>query len=237
MRGRAAAVLAAGALSLAPLSTPSARAQEAPPAPADAAGSAASEAAEATQPAGELRVRVSALLAEVWVDGARAGYTVGPALFVSPGQHVVEIRAAGYLPERREISIAAGEAQEISVTLTRSPPGPPLRQEPATPEPISRVAPPPAALGAGLPLGALYQPSRPQRRGKSVPFILGGLSSAAMLGVLGGALVGITDSPESQAMGAGFLIGGGALAIGTITYALWPQASPRSAGVAVSGAF
>lgn len=316
MRGRAAAILAAGALSLASLSTPRARAQEAPPAPADAAQRAASEAAalalqadalaaegrleeacqayraswarrrdprvaarlgelelsrgnaapaatylslaalapaelggpeqlaaltarlaEARQRAGELRVRVSSLLAEVWVDGARAGYSVEPALFVPPGQHVVEIRAAGYLPERREISIAAGESQEISATLTRSGSHQPLKQEPAPPEPASRTAPPPRVLGGGLAPAAFTLNPRPQRRGKSIPFILGGLASSAMLGVLGGSLVVITDSPESNAMGAGFLIGGGVLALGTVTYALWPQATTRSAGLAFTGAF
>ena len=41
----------------------------------------------------------------------------------------------------------------------------------------------------------------------------------------------------SVVMGVVLFVGGGALAIGTTTYALWPQASPTSAGLAVSGAF
>lgn len=165
--------------------------------------------AEARRQVGELRVRAGTSLAEVWVDGARAGYTAEPSFFVAPGQHVVEIRGAGYRPERREIAVAAGEAQDLAVSLARtSPPRPP------------EEAPAPAAAAPR----------------KSVPLIAAGLSSAAMLGLLGASLA-TQGGDEQQIIGVGMIVGAGVLAVGTGVYVLWPQASPDRAGVAVAGTF
>ena len=167
--------------------------------------------AEAKQQVGELRVRAGAPLAEVWVDGARVGYAMDASFFVAPGRRAVEIRGAGYRPERREIEIAAGEAKDVAVTLTRS--GPPRA---SAEEPERAPAPPPPR--------------------KSVPLIAGGLSSAAMLGLLGAGLA-TQGGEEQQVIGVIMLVGGGALAIGTGVYAVWPQASADRAGVTVAGTF
>ncbi|EYF06623.1 PEGA domain-containing protein [Chondromyces apiculatus] len=230
---RRAAVLAV--LSLALLSLSSAHAQQPPPPPAAAAqppAGAAQPSVDAAQPPpGELRVRASSLIAEVWIDGARAGYatTSTPPLRVAPGQHLVEIRAAGHQPQRREITITSGEVQDLPVTLERLESRPPLVQEPPPHARITRT------VNDGT---VVYLPTTPpERQGKSVSFIIGGFSSAAMLVTLGSIFVSIPDSEPHHVLGIGVLAVGGALAVGTATYALWPQASPTSASLNFSSVF
>ncbi|AKT36568.1 PEGA domain-containing protein [Chondromyces crocatus] len=191
---------------------------------------------------GELRVQVNALIAEVWLDGERAGYAAATTLVipVSPGPHVIEVRAAGYEAERREITIESGSAVDLDVSLTRAAPRAPLTQEPPSSGPTLPASPSPRAqlAGRGVTQIAIHEPAaRQEPRGKSVSFILGGLTTATMLSVLGAIFVHIPDSPPHQAIGAGMLIGGGALAVGSTLYAVWPQASPTSASLTWRGAF
>ncbi len=62
-----------------------------------------------------LQIR-SNVRAEVWVDDRRMGEAPGDVLLPG-GRHVVELRAAGHEPQKRELSISARETQKIDVVL------------------------------------------------------------------------------------------------------------------------
>jgi hypothetical protein len=63
-------------------------------------------------------VRAEVPDADVLVDGERVGRTPLPgSLAVSPGARTVELRRAGYLPARREITLADGATAELGFEL------------------------------------------------------------------------------------------------------------------------
>ncbi|MDB4986697.1 MAG: hypothetical protein JWN04_1875 [Myxococcaceae bacterium] len=64
-----------------------------------------------------VNVNVSPETARVLVDGMPVELAKGQALVLEVGDHVVEIQAAGYLPERRSLSIAGGEQLKLSVVM------------------------------------------------------------------------------------------------------------------------
>ncbi len=55
--------------------------------------------------------------ADVWLGDRIVGVAPGDVL-VPGGRHALELRATGYLPERREVEVAARQRMELSVTLT-----------------------------------------------------------------------------------------------------------------------
>ena len=59
----------------------------------------------------------SSVPAEVWLDDRVVGQAPGDVL-VPGGHHVLELRAEGYLPERREVEVAARRSVSLEVTLT-----------------------------------------------------------------------------------------------------------------------
>ncbi len=61
----------------------------------------------------------SSVPAEVWLDDRVVGQAPGDVL-VPGGHHVLELRAEGYLPERREVEVAARRTVTLQVTLTRA---------------------------------------------------------------------------------------------------------------------
>ncbi len=63
-----------------------------------------------------LHVRSDVPLAEVWLDSRRIGTAPGD-FQVPAGQHVVELRAPGYLPGRQEVVIASHQERQLSVHL------------------------------------------------------------------------------------------------------------------------
>ncbi|MEM9069636.1 MAG: PEGA domain-containing protein [Myxococcota bacterium] len=66
---------------------------------------------------GQLRVLVSAPGAEVFLDGEPLGAAPASAENVTPGDHIVEVRAEGYQPAQQPVSIEAGQQRVISVNL------------------------------------------------------------------------------------------------------------------------
>lgn len=75
---------------------------------------------------GRLRISVRPQTpAVVLVDGAEAGRLPASApLAVSAGRHEVEVRAEGFLPYRREVTVAGGAEAEVEAVLSReAPPG------------------------------------------------------------------------------------------------------------------
>lgn len=65
---------------------------------------------------GTIRLR-SNTEAEVWLDDRVVGASPGDVL-VPGGAHMLELRAPGFLPERREVQVAARRTVEVDVTLT-----------------------------------------------------------------------------------------------------------------------
>jgi hypothetical protein len=55
--------------------------------------------------------------AEVWVDNVRIGSSSVGRLAVTPGSHLIELRAAGHQPDQRTLVFAAGETKELAVAL------------------------------------------------------------------------------------------------------------------------
>jgi serine/threonine protein kinase len=103
----------------------------------------------------------------VYLDDAMLG-TVPIRKRVPAGRHVVEVRAHGYRPLRKSVTVAARRSLALSFPLipearagastggtaaaspapaTAAPPGPAVSTTPATRPPAERVAPPPAAPG------------------------------------------------------------------------------------------
>lgn len=69
-----------------------------------------------------LNVTVNALNAEVRLDGALVGLSpLQETLLVTPGHHMVDVALTGYLPEHRELALAASEEIVLDVTLVPEP--------------------------------------------------------------------------------------------------------------------
>lgn len=75
--------------------------------------------------AGSLRVLVSVAGAIVSLDGEIIGEAPASAPDVTPGEHIVEARAPGYVPAQQPVSIEPGRQRIISITLEaeQAPPG------------------------------------------------------------------------------------------------------------------
>lgn len=65
---------------------------------------------------GTIHVEVNAP-AEVWLGDRIVGTAPGDVL-VPGGRHAIELRSTGFLPERREVEVAARQRVEVTVTLT-----------------------------------------------------------------------------------------------------------------------
>ena len=72
-------------------------------------------------PTGTLRVVSSIPGAEVFIDGEMKGTVNSTIANVPVGQHVVEVRSAGYAPQTLEVSIAAGEQRVARADLSTQP--------------------------------------------------------------------------------------------------------------------
>jgi tetratricopeptide (TPR) repeat protein len=64
-----------------------------------------------------LKLNVNVEDYEVWVDDTKVGEATTEVL-VTGGSHVVEIRAAGYVPERQEVQLPARSEKTLSFELT-----------------------------------------------------------------------------------------------------------------------
>ena len=70
---------------------------------------------------GSIRATSSPTNALVKIDGTPVGYTTHEQSGVTPGIHTVEISKSGYQSETRQVSVIAGLASAVSVTLTPIP--------------------------------------------------------------------------------------------------------------------
>jgi hypothetical protein len=64
-----------------------------------------------------VRLDVAPNTRSVIVDGVPAELSPGEDLLLEVGDHTLELRAAGYEPERRELSIAGGKSLKLSIRM------------------------------------------------------------------------------------------------------------------------
>ena len=178
--------------------------------------------ADAVQEVGRVHVRVSVDGASVTVNGSAAGTApIAGTLFVEPGTVVVEGKLAGYLDGRRQVEIAKGG--EETVTLSLVPVSPPRRS--VVPGAVlGGLAG--AALVSGIVLEVVAASQRSEVR----------TTSASILGEHHSCVTGaanydarcpqVIDTGNTTVRlhdaGIGVLAGAGALAAGTVAYFLWP---------------
>lgn len=65
---------------------------------------------------GTVEVRVARPGAELWIDDRRAG-DAPSSVRLAGGRHVVEVRAPGFSPSRREVTVEAGRTVTVQLTL------------------------------------------------------------------------------------------------------------------------
>jgi hypothetical protein len=113
---------------------------------------------------------VPAVPGDIYVDGTLLGQAPKRLEPVPPGEHIIEIRAAGYAPAQRRVTVTAGNTtmMEIAMVPSATPPASPTALAlGAAPTPPGVVAAPPpgivpaapAALGVVSPLPGLAPPA------------------------------------------------------------------------------
>jgi tetratricopeptide (TPR) repeat protein len=183
---------------------------------------------------GTLRIQVSIDGAEVSVNGRKVGVTpIAGEVFVEPGPVSVTAQRDGYALAQQSVTVAKGEARDVSVVLA--------------PIEIKRRSVVPGAVLGGVAGAALVT---------GVALFVAGKNKYADAQTLENQIVaagnrcvaGAADPRCSQLhstastsdafhdAGVGLLIGAGVAAVGTATYFLWPTstASPRSGTVRVA---
>jgi hypothetical protein len=130
--------------------------------------------ADAKARVGAITVRMNVPEAAITVDGTAVdGSLTGGETFLSPGQHVLEASAPGYMAARQTIDAKAGIAETVTLML------------------IAASAPGPTVTGSG----SATAPPPPPR--SMVPaYVLGGVSIASL--VAGGVLLGVGFSKRSE---------------------------------------
>jgi hypothetical protein len=86
-----------------------------------------------------LIVRVEPARARLDVDGvAHAGTGATRVVTVDPGEHLLVVAHAGFVPERRQLGVGAAERQQVTITLRLEPPPAPA-PAPAPPPPVAEA--------------------------------------------------------------------------------------------------
>jgi hypothetical protein len=75
----------------------------------------------ATQGSAQVSIDSSVPNADVYVDGSFVGNTPLPNYRLVAGMHVIEVRAAGYQPWKRELSVAPDATSRVVAQLERQP--------------------------------------------------------------------------------------------------------------------
>jgi hypothetical protein len=113
---------------------------------------------------------VPAVPGDIYVDGTLLGQAPKRLEPVPPGDHIIEVRAAGYAPAQRRVTVTAGNTtmMEIAMVPSTTPPAAPaalaLGAAPTPPGVVAAPPPgivpaPPAALGVVSPLPGLAPPA------------------------------------------------------------------------------
>jgi tetratricopeptide (TPR) repeat protein len=195
------------------------------------------------QSVGAVRVDVDVKGAQIYVDGALQGEAPLPdEVFVDPGEHVFEARLEGYQSTPQRVTAPKGAPVEILLVLT---PIPKPEREPGLlpPPPPARSLLPGLVVGGVAALGfgggiaflAMSAGRRSDAEALRAPIAKDGMSC-----VSGAANF---DSKRCSALqdkaqayktlhdtAVGAFVVGGAAAVGTAAYFLWPILRPRTSG-------
>ncbi len=99
---------------------------------------------------------IPAVPGDIYVDGTLLGQAPKRLEPVPPGEHVIEVRAAGYTPALRRVTVTAGNTMMMEIAMIASAPAA------APPSALALGAgPSPAPLGVVSPLPGLPMPAAP----------------------------------------------------------------------------
>lgn len=204
-----------------------------------------------------LTVGVGVDRAEVFVDGKSVGLSPLPGeIFLVPGSHMLVAKLGGYQDAKLNVEAIKGEARTVALELPASPPVPALTasaiaSSPPVPTGSTRVPPPPvppngpkiavvvtggitagAALIAGVALFAVAG-----GKGSNADQKLTQLNSvsaqlcpkSATTGACADLFSLRQDQQSFHNAGVVLLVGGSAVAVGTLAYALWPRGKRATA--------
>lgn len=193
---------------------------------------------------GAVRVKLDVKGAQVLVDGAPAGEApLLDAVFVDPGLHTFEAKLEGYTGAPRRVKVASGGVVELTLPLEPVPKRAIPLDEPA---PRRRSPVPGIVLGAvaaaGFGAGAVFL-GLEAARSSSAAAIRSQILADHQSCVLGTASYDASRCPGLQStlraddtfhnLAVGAFIVGGAAALGTGAFFLWPSKQPSRAGHAL----
>jgi hypothetical protein len=209
---------------------------------------------QAQKEVGALRVKLAPAGAALRVDGATvapdqasgaAGQAAGDApaadaIFVEPGEHVVEATLDGYTGAPEHVSVAKGASVDVAITLT---PLPPPAPPPPPPAPPKRSFVPAYVLagvsGAAIIGGAAFLGASTSKRNDAEA--AGAVIVMAHKSCIPGAsnydtvrcppLVDTLHADDTfHDVAVGVFVGAGVAGASAIAYSLWAQARPRPSG-------
>jgi hypothetical protein len=181
--------------------------------------------------------------ASVTLDGSSVPRSAwGLSTAVDPGEHTVAATAPGFAPSKTTLTLAEGEARDVSVALA----------------PLAPLAPPPAAPAYSPAVYVPLPPPEPATRRSTAFYVLGGLAGASLVAsaVTGGIAwaahesvaskcstatdfcsdpSGISDASRARTfawISTGTLVAGGVLGILTFALPLREPVTPVTLGVA-----
>ncbi|WP_437709310.1 PEGA domain-containing protein [Sorangium sp. So ce448] len=213
---------------------------------------------QAAKQLGVLRVRVNVAQATVLIDGKPLLIEETPEeIFVDPGTHRVTARRDGYADAEQVVTVAAGTAQNLTLALVERKAAPPAESAMRTPAPTRPIAPadagwtpepkrswvPVIALGAasavGLGLGVGFTVASngvhvdAQAQSDAIRAAGGRCIKApsASIGPCAELEHTVSHGETLGDVARVTYIASGVLALGAITYALWPRDAATSLSV------
>jgi hypothetical protein len=226
------------------------------------------ELAEAKQHVGALKIRVGLDFADVTIDGRGIDWLdAAHDVFVDPGVHTIAATRSGYTVDRRTVEVPAGARFEVDLVLAPltsavgSAGAPSSSLVPTRAEAGASARMPVVVAGAGVAtvgtvLGVVFTVLA---NGKSSQAATLGTELGAHAGVAACALTSAATSTDCGSLRSllgrqttfgnaaiGSFVAGGAVALGTGAYALWPTlsgvrllptAAERFGGMVFEGAF
>jgi hypothetical protein len=147
----------------------------------------------------------------VTLDGQ--AISLGRPAHVAPGHHVVEALGEGFGTVRREVDVAAGQAQVINLTLERNAPAAvPVVQPPATPA-VAAAAPPVAPPAPAVNPMVDPRTDAPRRGPPPAAFyVVAGLTGAAAVGWITAGALALSANADFDATATEIQAGNGDLA-------------------------
>lgn len=201
-------------------------------APADRHERATKLLSDAKAKIGTLSLQVVPAGAEVLIDNVPVGRApLAEPIFLEPGEHTVAARVVGRPDASRAVTMKAGSAENVSLSVEKDTVPPPI--EPRSMAPVvvlSGVAAVGLAAGVGLFVAGNGKLSTAEGLHQD---IVDGHKSCVSGASNFDAHCADLDSTSATAdtlhrLGFGVLIGSGAAAAGAVTYLLWPRSKPTT---------